>query len=276
MKQGAIRIVQRRLRKSGHYNGPINGRLNARFDQAVADQIDARLGETKTAWSMARKRVAALQLVCADLTLDPGPIDGLWGTRTETAYADARTFFETGALPLNYRDLSPRDVNPNDWPCDSRDQAELIDYFDFDPAKGGQPAVKSIPVPWTLKLDWNRSVKTRKIGCHPKLAPSLERVLEKIAQRYGPAERSDMGLDIYGGCLNVRRKRGGSTWSAHSFAAAIDFDPSRNKLRWGWQQARLARRDCLDFWQFWEEEGWVSLGRSRNFDWMHLQAIKLP
>lgn len=28
-------------------------------------------------------------------------------------------------------------------------------------------------------------------------------------------------------------------------------------------------------WKCWEEEGWVSLGRQRNYDRMHVQAAKL-
>ncbi|MFY0618638.1 hypothetical protein [Shimia sp.] len=279
MKQGAIRILQQEMDAAGKYTGPIDGDLNATLDTAVAQLIDARSAElhgTPTGWSTARKRVAAFQLVCKDAEFDPGPTDGLWGSLTESAYADFRFFKNTGERPLNFRDIVPLNSNPNGWPTDRPGQAELFDFFDFNPNRGGEPATKIVRVPWTMKLDWDRSAKTSKIGCHPKLAESLERVLNKIADRYDDAARRDMGLDIYGGCKAVRKKRGGSTWSTHSFAAAIDFDPSRNKLNWGWDKARLARADCLDFWTFWEQEGWVSLGRERNFDWMHVQAIKLP
>ncbi len=279
MKQGAIRILQEQLTAQNRYDGPIDGQRNDGLDQSVAGMIEDRITEVSgdpSTWSAARKRVAGFQLVSGDAGFDPGPADGLWGSRTESAYADFQFFRETGERPLDFRDIVPQDINPNGWPTDRTSQAELFDFFSFNPNAGGEPATVIVPCPWEMKLDWDRSVKTRRIGCHPRVAESLERVLVRIADRYDATERVSMGLDIYGGCLSVRRKRNGSTWSTHSFAAAIDWDPPNNKLDWGWKNARLARADCLDFWQFWEDEGWLSLGRVKNFDWMHVQAIKLP
>ena len=82
-------------------------------------------------------------------------------------------------------------------------------------------------------------------------------------------------MELFGGSLNVRRMRGGSAWSIHSWGCAIDFDPERNQLRWKKPKAVLSSAECADFWHFWEEEGWVSLGRARNYDWMHVQAARL-
>ncbi|MCE8009131.1 hypothetical protein [Aestuariivita sp.] len=279
MKQGALRILQEELATAGLYQGPIDGQLNDTLDQSAAGVIEARPAELSgdpSGWSTARKRVAAFQLACKDAGIEPGPADGLWGSLTETAYADFAFFKETGERPLNFRDIVPLDANPNGWPADHAGQQALFDFFDFNPNHGGEPQTTIVTVPWEMKLDWQRSVTTSRIGCHPKVAESLERVLVKIADRYDEAARIDMGLDLYGGCKFVRAKQNGSTWSTHSFAAAIDFDPGRNRLDWGWKKSRLARADCLDFWTFWEEEGWLSLGRVRNFDWMHVQAIKLP
>lgn len=61
----------------------------------------------------------------------------------------------------------------------------------------------------------------------------------------------------------------------HAWGLAIDWDPAHNKLKWGRDRARLARPEYDTWWRLWEEEGWVSLGRTRNFDWMHVQAVKL-
>jgi len=37
----------------------------------------------------------------------------------------------------------------------------------------------------------------------------------------------------------------------------------------------LARPEYDFWWRLWEEAGWVSLGRSKNYDWIHIQAARL-
>ena len=69
--------------------------------------------------------------------------------------------------------------------------------------------------------------------------------------------------------------RGGTRWSTHAWGIAIDYDPDRNQLKWGRDRAAFARPEYDAWWRLWEEEGWVSLGRTRNYDWMHVQAAKL-
>jgi len=69
--------------------------------------------------------------------------------------------------------------------------------------------------------------------------------------------------------------RGGNSWSMHSWGIAIDFDASRNQLRWGREKAVLAKPVYDAWWKAWEDEGWVSLGQERNYDWMHVQAARL-
>ena len=88
-------------------------------------------------------------------------------------------------------------------------------------------------------------------------------------------ERAKLGLDLFGGSLNVRKMRGGNNWSVHAWGAAIDFDPARNQLRWDSSKARLGKLDAERFWRIWEEAGWTSLGRTKNYDWMHVQAVQL-
>ena len=85
----------------------------------------------------------------------------------------------------------------------------------------------------------------------------------------------ELRLNRFGGCLNVRKMRGGSAWSIHSWGAAIDIDPDRNQLKWGKDKAFLARSEYEPFWKIVEAEGWTSLLRARNFDAMHIQAANL-
>jgi hypothetical protein len=55
----------------------------------------------------------------------------------------------------------------------------------------------------------------------------------------------------------------------------VDWDPANNKLKWGKDKATLAGPEYDFWWQCWEEEGAVSLGREQNRDWMHVQFARL-
>lgn len=48
-----------------------------------------------------------------------------------------------------------------------------------------------------------------------------------------------------------------------------------NKLLWDRNRAGFAHPDYDAWWRCWEAEGWVSLGRARDFDWMHVQAARV-
>jgi hypothetical protein len=61
----------------------------------------------------------------------------------------------------------------------------------------------------------------------------------------------------------------------HAWGVAVDYDPEHNKFKWGWDRAAFARSEYDAWWKIWEDEGWTSLGRTRNFDWMHIQAPHL-
>jgi len=129
-------------------------------------------------------------------------------------------------------------------------------------------------LPYEMKLAWDTNSIVRKISIHEKVHDSAKAALTEILEIYGN-DIEDLGLDLFGGCLNVRKMRGGSNWSMHSWGIAIDFDPENNQLKWGDDKARLAGDDYIPFWEAWEKQNWVSLGRTKNYDWMHVQAARL-
>lgn len=155
---------------------------------------------------------------------------------------------------------------PEPWPR----QKAVPDFYG---AVGSQQVL--LDLPFEMILAWDRRRKIRKISLHAKVHDSAARAFAAIDAAYGAKERRALGLDVFGGSLNVRRMRGGSAFSMHSWGIAIDFDPERNQLKWTRERARLAQADCEPFWQAWEKEGWISLGREKNFDWMHVQAARL-
>lgn len=132
-----------------------------------------------------------------------------------------------------------------------------------------------VALPFPMRIAWDKSNTIQRISLHEKVAESASRCFERIADAYTEAKRKDLGIDLFGGSLNVRRMRGGSAYSMHSWGIAIDFDPERNQLKWGRDKARLGKPDAETFWRIWEDEGWLSLGRARNYDWMHVQAARL-
>jgi hypothetical protein len=132
-----------------------------------------------------------------------------------------------------------------------------------------------LDLPFPMKLAWDKRRFVTRITLHTKVVESAGRAFAKIADTYGDKERRDLGIDVFSGSLNVRRMRGGSRYSMHAWGIAIDFDNQRNGLHVRAPKARLSHADAVPFWQAWEREGWVSLGRERNFDWMHVQAAKL-
>lgn len=152
------------------------------------------------------------------------------------------------------------------WPR----QSEVSSFY----GAVGQNQV-SVEIPFDMFLAWDKGTRVRKMTLHKLVADSARRAFDSIAIVYSAAERRDLGIDLFGGSLNVRKMRGGNAYSMHSWGIAIDFDPERNGLHVKAPQARLSHADALPFWVAWESQGWLSLGRARNFDWMHVQAARL-
>lgn len=131
-----------------------------------------------------------------------------------------------------------------------------------------------LELPYAMKLAWDTGVTVKKISCHQKCAKAIYTIFENVQKTYGK-DISKLKLDLFGGCVNVRRMRGGSSWSIHSWGAAVDIDPDNNQLKWGKDKASLAKPVYNDYWKFVEAESAISLGRERNYDWMHFQFATL-
>lgn len=272
MKSSETKLIQRELKDANLYTEEIDGKRGKKTNAAVLEALTARkndLPETWETWSNKRKAVGYLQLLCKDHDIDPGPIDGFYGPNTENAASLLTAFKNTGIKPRPFGDIIPIHANPNNFPLER--EAELNAFYGK-PCEGPQVIVQC---PWELRIDWNLNQTTRKIRIHAKLKDSLERILETVLNHYGLEGIKERGLDRYGGSFNCRKKRGStSSWSTHAWAIAIDWYPSRNKLKWDSHKASLADPELDFWWETWEKEGWISLGRKENRDWMHVQAAR--
>jgi len=257
-----IRIVQSELNRRGLNVGPVDGIIGARTLQSL-NSVDGILSD----WPNKRKITALIQIMCRDRGIETGTIDGYWGPQTEFAYNSLNYLLTSGELPPTWRDQESYEIiNPNDWPTESNAE-------EFYGTVGENQTRIQLPYPHRLSWDLRKTVNS--FYCHEKVHDSLHRVLSNVVDHYGMDGIKRLRLDQWGGCLNVRKKRGGSTYSMHSWGIALDYDPTHNKLKWGRERAFFAQPEYDKWWELWESEGWVSLGRTKNYDWMHIQAVKV-
>ena len=154
------------------------------------------------------------------------------------------------------------------WP--DQNYSELVKFY-------GEVGTNqtTLILPYKMKLAWDLNTEISKISCHIKVKDSLERIFQKTLSHYGLEKIKELRLDVFGGCLNVRKMRGGSSWSMHSWGIAVDLDPDRNQLKWGKDKASFSKPEYDAFWKIVEDEGATSLGRAKNYDWMHWQFANL-
>lgn len=259
------RSVQRFLQGRGYYKGAIDGDFGSGSTNASRNFL-VGLGPSKCpykpAWPPARVRIAVEQALLADLGFYLSTIDGYGGPATQAAVEKWQDFITFDRPPL-----PPSEVPhiKTIWPR----QADVERFY----GRRGENQTTLIP-PYPLKPDWALRQKVSSFSIHEKCHDSALRVMKRVLSHFGPEKIRTLGLDQFGGCLNVRRMRNGGAWSMHSWGIAIDWDADRNGLRMTSRTATLARTDRIRFLQLWEEEGWVSLGIQRNFDWMHVQAAR--
>jgi hypothetical protein len=144
-------------------------------------------------------------------------------------------------------------------------------------AKYGKPNVTgegylvTINLPYPMRLAWDLDTQVHKMRCHKLVADKFLAVFNELMRVYGYKKIVELGIDKFGGCFNFRKMRGGNDWSTHSWAVAIDLDPGRNKLKETSKTARFARPEYKAMIDVFYKHGFISLGREKNYDWMHFQ-----
>ena len=219
-------------------------------------------------WPNERQGVLCLQVLSQQAGFVPGDLDGLWGP--QTAFASDQLAYRQihGVAPAPWR-VEPVAPNPSAWPLERQ---EALTAFYGPP---GETNLVSMALPYPLRLSWDLDTVVQRTRCNGRVKDSLGRVLAAVLAHYGAVAIRELRLDVFGGGYNLRDKRGGSTLSTHAWGIAFDFDPDRNQLTWDHTRALFARPEYAAWWACWEVEGWVSLGRTRNYDWMHVQAARV-
>lgn len=138
------------------------------------------------------------------------------------------------------------------------------------PNPAGAGYLTTIILPYSMYTSWDKQKVTR-IQCHKLIAENLLAIFKDILAFYGPEKIHELGIDKYGGCFNYRQMRGGTTMSRHSWGVAIDLDPERNLLKETSKSARFARPEYKAMIDIFYKHGFLSLGREKNYDWMHFE-----
>jgi len=142
------------------------------------------------------------------------------------------------------------------------------------PNETGEGYLTTILLPYPMKLAWDLDTKVTKMRCHKLAAEAFLNVFNDLLAEYGMKEIERLGIDLFGGCFNYRKMRGGSEWSKHSWAIAIDLDPARNKLKETAKTARFARPEYQPMIDIFYNNGFINLGIEKNYDWQHFELRK--
>ena len=129
----------------------------------------------------------------------------------------------------------------------------------------------TIQLPFPMRLAWDKKTSVTKMRVHKKAAQDFTNVFNELLKVYGLQKIQELGIDLYGGCFNYRKMRNGNSWSKHSWGLAIDLDPERNQLKETSRTARFARPEYKEMIDIFYKNGFISLGREKNYDWMHFE-----
>jgi hypothetical protein len=143
-------------------------------------------------------------------------------------------------------------------------------------AKYGQPGdisnLRTVIAPFHFRIAWDLKTTTRKITCHKLIADRLLAALGEILAHYGEAKIKELEIDLYGGCFNFRKMRGGNKWSRHSWGIAIDLSPTKNGLKTKKPQAQFSKPEYKPMMDIFYKHGFFNLGVKEDRDYMHFET----
>lgn len=279
-----LQDVQAELKAMALYSRAIDGDYGPRTD----DGIEALLANQRAAgyesWPNSRQLIAAQQVLARMRGIEVGSIDGRLGPLSIHAFEvyDARKKNGWNPVPEveTWRDTPEPVVEPSRrpvapavatgapahiiWPKQSR----CTEVFG---APGTAAKQTQLTFPFPMRLAWDLDSIVRTASCHVLCRESFEFIWKRTFEHYGIDQIRRLRLDLYGGILNVRRMRGGSSWSMHAWGIAQDVDPERNGLKMTRAQATLDGPEYDPFWSFVLATKATSLGIKHDFDWMHFQ-----
>lgn len=235
---------------------------------------------------MTRDETLKIQNELRTLGLYTGNLDGDYGPKTVAAVqafqrlnglkpdgvVGPKTWDELFDVVLTIRNYVPPFPAPKAatvWPR----QKDVATFFG--PPAGPRATAGTVRLPFAFRLAWDLDARVTSFKCHDLVASAMTKIWSDTAAHYGEETMRRLRLDLFGGCYNPRKMRGGTSWSMHAYGIAQDVDPEHNQLKWTRDLASLDDAVYDPFWRIVESTGAISLGRVANYDWMHFQFARL-
>lgn len=264
--------------KAKVYSGAIDGDAGPKTKKAIVTLEDRNLSQytfnPKKRASWQRRMIAAVQLVLNAMGLEAGKIDGYAGHNTHEALTSFMSEQVRNSPARVHRSRAlGRATKSHPAQMNYPRQRSMSSFYGK--AGGAQCTAGRVKLPIKFKLAWNTQQKISSFSCHEKLAAPMTAVFDEAVRHYGEKRFRSLRLDLFGGCYNFRKKRGGATLSTHAYGAAFDLDPERNRLRWGADRAAFAGEDYVPFFEICMANGGTPAGYAWGKDWMHVQWARL-
>jgi len=202
LSRDIVRLIQKEL---GLPEAKRDGILGRNTDSAIRnflktnkDKLSSRHADGILGGGRKRIATAFGQLKALERSIDPGIVDGFIGPQTNVALDSLIFLIEHDRKPHPSRDHTI--PNASRWPVEG--SAEFHQRF----GPTGEQNLVSITPAYPHKLAWEPSTVVRTIRCHREVADSLDHVLQHVLQEYGQQRITELGLDLYGGCFNDRKR----------------------------------------------------------------------
>ena len=78
-----------------------------------------------------------------------------------------------------------------------------------------------IKLPYPMRIAWDLDSTVNTMMCHKLVADNFTAVFNELLSEYGYDKIKELGIDLFGGCFNYRKMRGGTALSMHSWGIAI-------------------------------------------------------
>lgn len=251
--------VQIVLKKLGLYRLDIDG-IYGKGTIGALNKYHPTVSNAET-W---RKIPYFIQLFYTEMMDENIEIDGFFGPQTD--YALDMIEMDVFGLKADFKRTDEGFLTSSHiWP--DYGSAKFLEIF-------GEPGenIIEIDVQYPMVYAFDNSIQIKKIKCNKEIAYPLSEVLCDIYTNCGEECIKELGLDQYGGCYVFRNMTGSRKLSTHAWGIAIDLHPEMNRYNWGEDKAVFARDEYKFLHSAFEKRGFLNLGKTYGFDYMHFQA----